>query len=160
MVKRYLKDLVEKTKKHLNEVIKIKKEPHAIASGFAIGTFIAILPTFGFGILIGLFVILIFKRISKLAMLAAFAVWNPLILTLMYPMDYYVGELLIINEPVYSYKLEIFNQLFIYSRRFMIGSIVIGITFALLSYLIVLILLLRFYEKENLKKILKEELIR
>jgi len=160
MTKKYFKNIAEKTKKHLNEVIKIKKEPHSIASGFAIGTFIAILPTFGFGILIGLFVILIFKKISKLSMLAAFAIWNPLILAMMYPLNYYVGNILITNEPIYNYRFEILNQIFIYSRRFMMGSIVVGITFALASYLIVLILLLRFYEKEDLKKILKEELIK
>ena len=160
MTKKYFKDITKKIKKHLNEVIKIKKEPHSIASGFAIGTFIAILPTFGFGILIGLFVILIFKKISKLSMLAAFAIWNPLILAMMYPLNYATGNFILLNEPTYKYKFEILNQIFLYSRRFMVGSIIIGITLALTSYLLILILLLRFYKKENLKKILKEELMK
>ena len=64
-----MKNFKEKFKKRLEEVLEIKTSPHSIAAGFAIGTFIAILPTFGLGLFIGIILLFIFKRISKISML-------------------------------------------------------------------------------------------
>ena len=43
-----MKYLKTRIKHHFGAVLKTKHSPHAIASGFAIGTLIAILPTPGF----------------------------------------------------------------------------------------------------------------
>lgn len=137
----------EKIKRHFEEVIKIKRDPHAIASGFALGTFIAILPTFGFGIFIGLLLILIFKRISKISLLLSFAFWNPLILALIYPICYGAGSLVLSNIPSRTYEIEILNQIFVYSRRFLVGSFVLAVTLAIAGYLLVLVLIYRYYKK-------------
>ena len=143
-----IKKLKERIIKHLDKVAEIKTSPHSIASGFAIGTFIAIFPTFGFGIFIGLIVLFIFKRLSKLSMFASFAIWNPVILALMYPLDYAVGSLVLTGTPTKIYKIEILNYLFVHSRRFLVGSTILAITISLATYLLVLILV-DYYQKKN-----------
>ena len=111
-------NIINKIKKHLEEVIKIKTSPHSIALGFAIGTFIAISPTFGLGIFIGLFIIFIFKKISKISLLIALAIWNPLTLLAVHPINYKIGNFILSNAPVKTYSSEILNKLFVYSVRY------------------------------------------
>lgn len=47
-----VKSFKEKIMHHFHEALRIKKSPHSIALGFGIGTFIGILPTPGFGVLL------------------------------------------------------------------------------------------------------------
>ncbi|MBU3923706.1 MAG: DUF2062 domain-containing protein [Nanoarchaeota archaeon] len=142
-------------KKHFKEVMEIKTSPHSIATGFALGTLIAILPTFGLGILIGLLIIWIFKRISKISMLVAFAIWNPLVLAILYPLEYSVGNFFMPTLPITKFKIQILNQLFIYTARFLLGSLVLSITASILSYILVL-LLVKKYQKQKLKSLTTE----
>ena len=126
--------------------------------GFALGTLIAILPTLGLGVFIGLGLILIFKKVSKVSMLIAFIIWNPLILALMYPLDYAVGDFILRGVPVKTYKTELLNKLFVYSRRFIVGGIINGIVISIISYIIVLYFAYRYQRKRA--KGLKEEIIK
>jgi hypothetical protein len=145
--KKYFINFKEKIKRHLGEVVSIKKSPHSIAAGFAIGTLIAVLPTFGLGIFIGLLVLLIFKRVSKISMFISFALWNPFILALLYPVSYSIGNLIFRKEPVKIYDVEILNNIFVYSRRFLLGSLVLSVTLAIASYLLILILVYRYHHR-------------
>ncbi len=147
--------MFKKLKKRLEEVAEIKTSPHSIAAGFAIGTLIAILPTFGLGIFIGLAVVFIFKKVSKISLLISFVVWNPAVLFSLYPLSYRIGDLFLANIPVHSYKIQILNQIFVHSRRFLVGSVVLAVTVAIASYLVILILA-DFYQRKKIKG-LKEE---
>lgn len=153
-----IRKLKDKIKQHLKEVIELKTSPHSIAMGFALGTLIAILPTFGLGIFIGLGLLLIFKKVSKVSMLISFVVWNPLILALMYPLDYKVGDYILAGLPVKIYKIEFLNQLFVYSRRFIVGSIINAIIISIISYIFILCFAYK-YQKKKVKGI-KEEIIK
>ena len=150
-----MKNFKEKIKKRIQEVLEIKTSPHSIAAGFAIGTLIAILPTFGLGIFIGIVLLFIFKRISKLSMFVSFAIWNPLILASLYPASYAIGDIVLKNYPLRTYKIEILNQIFTHSRRFLVGSTILAITVAIASYLLILVLI-DYSQREKLKG-LKEE---
>ena len=133
MIKRYYK----KVKEHFNEVLKIKKTPHSIALGFSLGTLIAILPTFGFGILFGLVALMIFKKASKVSMLISFAVWNPLILFSLYGLSFKLGEFILRDVPIRVYRIEFLNELFLYSRKFLVGNLILATTISLLSYILI-----------------------
>ena len=87
-----IKEHFKTTKEHVKRVIRIEESAHSIATGFAVGTMLALLPTFGLGIFIGLAVIIIFKKISKISMIASFAFWNPILLIPMYTLSYKIGE--------------------------------------------------------------------
>ena len=141
------KNYKNKIKKHFEEVIRIKTSPYSIALGFAVGTAIAVLPTFGLGVFIGLLVVLIFKKISKISMFAAFAVWNPLVLFSLYGLAYKMGDFLLTGIQSKTYSFWLWNQLFNYSRRFLIGNLILTILLTEASYVIVYYLAKRYYKK-------------
>ena len=153
-----IKKLKNKIKQHLKKVIELKTSPHSIAMGFALGTLVAILPTFGLGIFIGLGLLLIFKKVSKVSMMISFAVWNPLVLALMYPLDYKVGEYILTDIPTKTYKIELLNQLFVYSRRFIVGGIINAIIISTICYVLVLYFAYKYQKKKS--KGIKEEIIK
>lgn len=121
-------------KDHLKEVSRIKKAPHSVAGGFALGTFISILPTFGFGILIGLLLLLFFKKISKISLLVSFAVWNPLILATVYPVSYIVGNAILSESTA---EVGIINKILSSPKSFLLGSFISAIVVSIISYLFV-----------------------
>ncbi|MBU0760635.1 MAG: DUF2062 domain-containing protein [Nanoarchaeota archaeon] len=139
--------MIQKIKKHFKEVLEIKTAPKEIAAGFALGTFLAILPTFGFGVLIGLLVILIFKRVSKISMIVAFAIWNPLVLIPIAALSYKIGDIILSEVPRYSFKIEVINQVYVYSRRFILGNIIVATTFTIISYFVVYFSVNRYQKK-------------
>jgi len=137
----------EKLKAHFKEIIKIRDSPHAIATGFAIGTAIAILPTFGLGALIGLAIALIFKRISKLSLFAAFLVWNPFILAPLTLLDYEIGNFLLKGDSILVHNLEFLEILTHYSKAYLLGNLIVTIIVSSLSYLVIYILVNKHQER-------------
>ena len=89
-------------------------------------------------------------------MLISFAVWNPLVLALMYPLDYAVGNYILGDFPVKTYKIELLNQLFVHSRRFIVGSIINAVIISFLCYVIILYFAYRYHRKRT--KGIKEEI--
>jgi len=158
-----MKKAWNKLKTHFKGVLRIKSSPHSIAMGFALGTLIAILPTFGLGIFIGLGIILIFKKISKISMMVSFIIWNPVVLFFMYGLSYTIGDFLFIGSPIKTYELEILNKLFVYSRRFLIGNLILAVSLSMVCYFIVFFST-RYYQKthplKKIEKIIQEELQR
>lgn len=143
MIKKYN----EKLKQHFHDLFKLQKSPESLAMGFALGTLIAILPTFGFGILIGLLVILVFEKISKLSMLVSFAFWNPLLLAPLSVLSYKLGDILLGTEPIIDYKLTVLQNFFVFTKRYLLGNLIIAITFTVVSYFIIYYLAKK-YNKE------------
>jgi hypothetical protein len=152
-----IKRIKNKLKKHLDEVLKVKTSPHSIAMGFALGTIIVILPTFGLGIFIGLFLLLFLKRVSKVSMFVSFAFWNPIVLALLYPLEYSIGNFLLPNSPIIKFKLEIFNQLFLYTRGYLVGTFILAIFAGIFFYIFLLIISTKYQNKKIAS--LKEEIV-
>ena len=141
-----IKNIKSKLKRYFNKVIKLKTSPHSVAAGFSIGTLIALLPTFGLGLLIGLAVLFIFKKISKISLLLSFIFWNPLVLAFTYPLSFSIGNKILSNSSVKVYSTEFLNSFFAYTRRFLVGNFILAVTLALASYLVIL-LIINFYKK-------------
>ena len=55
-------------RRHFIEVLRAKTSGHSVAFGFALGSFIAISPTPGFSILLGIAMVAIFKKLNKLSL--------------------------------------------------------------------------------------------
>ncbi|MFH1788114.1 MAG: DUF2062 domain-containing protein [Candidatus Altiarchaeota archaeon] len=146
MVKKYLRDRV---RSHLAEVFKTKTSPHSIALGFAIGTFIGILPTPGFGVLMGLLVILVHERVNKLALFTALALWNPLTLVLVYWASYRIGDVIFGSIPAEKYSIVILNHAYNFTRRFLVGNLVLATTMSTLSYFTVKKIARRYQSKKG-----------
>ena len=141
--------IYNKLKSHIKEVIEIKTSPESIAAGFSIGTLIAVLPTFGLGILIGLIVLFLFKKVSKISMFLAFAIWNPLVLLLLYPFEYALGNYLLIDIPITKFRLEILNQIFVYTGRYLLGSFIFATIISFISYFLIYFFSKKFQESKK-----------
>jgi uncharacterized protein len=151
MIKRY----VEKIKHHFREVIKLKTTPQTIALGFAIGTFISVLPTPGFNILLGLLIVLIFERVSKLSLFGAILFWNPITSIPIYWLNHKVGDLLFGSAPVVKYNIIFVDFVYNFSRRYLLGSVINGIIISALCYLIVWFIASKYYKSKKVDEIAK-----
>lgn len=144
-----------KIKHHFSEVSKIKTSPESIALGFAVGTFIAILPTFGLGIFIGLLVVLIFEKVSKVSLIAAFAVFNPAIEFALYALNYSIGYSILAGRDVSEATVEIYNNLFVYTQRLFVGSVITATILGVLSYFLIYYAV-KAYQKRFLTELMEE----
>jgi len=133
-VKKQKDKLQFKIKRHFVEVLKSKNSDHSIARGFAMGTFVALLPTPGISTLIGVLMIAIFKKINKVAVFVALAIWNVWTVIPFYWASLELGDFIFKEVPAHHFEVEYFNQIYLYSRRFIVGSLVISIPFSFLCY--------------------------
>ncbi len=126
-----------KLRGHIDEIIKTKMSPHSIALGFSLGTFISIIPTPGINLLLGLLVVALFPKISKYAVLVGILFWNPLISAPLYPLAYEVGDRFFGAMSIEQYQLVFLNTIYNFTRRFLVGVIIIAASVAVLSYPVV-----------------------
>lgn len=96
-MRKHFNNIKKHITKHYDKAIKQKATPHSIAIGFSIGTFIAIFPTFGLGLLVVLFIMLFYKSMSKIAAIAGLAFWN---IFMMLPIFYFSSKIgkFVVNE--------------------------------------------------------------
>jgi len=137
MVRKHYHNYKKKIKKHFHEVMKEQKSSHSIAFGFAIGTFITILPTPGFNILMAFLIALVYEKVNKISLFFSLAIWNPFTLIPMYALSLKIGNLLFGPLAVVEYDLSFFDMVFNYSRRFLIGNVILATFTALASYFII-----------------------
>ncbi|HRU67279.1 MAG TPA: DUF2062 domain-containing protein [Bacteroidia bacterium] len=124
----------ESIRTFLVKIIRQNASPHRLALSFAIGTFIAILPLFGFGIILGLIVVMVFKQLNKPALMSAFVVWNPLIVVPLMAISYHI---FFGSAEVIKYKIELLNHLITFTRRFLVGHLIITADLSIISYLVI-----------------------
>lgn len=136
-MKNYKNRLVFKLKRHFLEVLRTKTSDHSVAMGFAIGSFVAILPTPGISILIGIAIVAIFKKINKYALFLAMIVWNIWTLAPIYWASYEIGQAIFGDTEVIVWEFEQLDQVFEYTRRFMVGNLFLSIPISVLSYFLV-----------------------
>ncbi len=129
--------LVRRLKEHFAEVARTKTSPHKIALGFAIGTLLAILPTPGFGILIGLAIIALYPDVNKYALLIAMFIFNPITNVPFYLMRLKIGNMLFGSEPVIRYNVIILDTVYNFTRRFLVGNMLVASSVSFCSYFIV-----------------------
>lgn len=124
-------------KNHFKEIAKLKKSPLSIATGAAVGTFISILPTPFMNIFIGLIIILLFKKINKFSLFGSMLFWNPLTLVPIYYYSYKIGDYIFDSSPVLKIEFNLVEQVFNFSRRFLVGNIIIAIIISILTFLLI-----------------------
>lgn len=122
---------------HFKAVLALKTSPHSLAFGFSIATLISTLPTFGFGTLIGMGIVLVYKQISKVALFAGLAFWNPLFIIPVYSGAFWLGDWIFGEAPILVYEVGLLEQALGYTRRFLVGNIAIALVLSILGYCLV-----------------------
>ncbi len=131
-------------KRHFVEVIKSNTSDRSIAWGYALGTFVAVLPTPGISTLIGFALIAVFKQINKISVFIAMAVWNAFTVLPMYWLSHRIGHFLFASESTFHFRFELLDQIYQYSRRFLIGNLFVSIPLAIISYYLALFMVRKF----------------
>jgi len=139
-------------KKYVKSIASIKKSPHSIALGFAVGSFIAIMPTLGTGPLIALVVLLIFTKLNKIALFGSFLIWNPLVMTSVYYLSYKIGNLVFGRAPLIAFEFSISNIIKFFSLKFLVGNTILAILVSVLSYFIIKTIAVNYQKKILTKK--------
>jgi uncharacterized protein len=108
---------------------------HSIAFSFALGTFIAILPTPGFGVFIALLIAYFYKKLNNVSILASFAFWNPLLLAPVYVLSFKIGDWFF-DSPTVTMITDIqwVNTVIYYLKSYLIGNIISAVVFSSLCY--------------------------
>ena len=119
------------------KLLKQKKSSHSIALGFAIGTFIGIIPTPGISIILGLLIVLIYRKVNKYSLFIAILFWNTLALAPMYYLSYKIGDLLFGDLPLFEYNVPILNQIYNFTKRYLRGNFILAVSVSIASYFIV-----------------------
>lgn len=141
--------------RQFKDILKSNSSPESLAMGFSLGTLIAILPTPGFGVFVALFIALFFKKINKVAILASFTFWNPVIVAPIYWLSFELGHLFFTPDPSIRFDMAIFDQLYHYSGKFILGNAMIAIFMSTISYVIVYFLAVKYLRKKSIQGLLE-----
>ena len=128
------KRMAARLRQYFHDVNETKSSERAIALGFAIGTLIAILPFFGLGVFIALLVVLFYRNVNKLALFGALALWNPVTLIPIYTLSYSIGDMIFGGAPIVEIQLTFFDQVHQFTRRFLVGNVLLAASFSLFGY--------------------------
>lgn len=127
-------------KLHLIRLARIKSSPDAVARGMALGIFIGFTPFFGFHILIALFFAFILQQ-NKIATFVGVWITNPLTAPFIYALEYEIGRMLLAKPAI---GVVLFNRELTWDTALQLGlplglgSIVLGLPVALISYALTL----------------------
>jgi uncharacterized protein len=133
-----LRRLIRNTRREAHELLQSSTSAHTIARGAAIGTFIGIMPTPGIGLLLGVLVAAFYKKANAFAVFAGMALWNIFTLPPLYMLSYNLGNFLLGSNPVVEYQVTIAEQVYHYTKRFLLGTTIIAPIIAAVVYVAVL----------------------
>jgi uncharacterized protein (DUF2062 family) len=144
-----LKALCMSIKCQFNKMLSLNTSPHEIAIGFAVGSFIVILPSLFLDVPILILLTFLFPKINKLAALSALVVWNPLVLWPLYGVGYFTGAVFFPNLPAVGLDIPLLGKLVsFFSLRFLAGMAVLAAVLAVIGY-IALWMVVRLYQKKK-----------
>jgi len=116
------KGFISQLQWRLSALLNTNASAKALASSFAMGTLISVLPTPGLNFLLAAFLLTRFKQLNKAALLAAVGVWNGFVVAPLYALSYQVGGFLFGTAP---------EQLI---KGFLVGNLIIAISITAVSY--------------------------
>jgi len=141
----------------LVRVLKENDNPHEVALGVAIGSFIGILPLYGLHTVLCLIALFLIPRVNKLAiLLGANVSLPPTIVTITWT-AYDIGRIVLVNEHypplsweyLKSFKILKGNEFY---YPLFVGSVVLGLLVAAVLYLITWAVASHLRKKHALKK--------
>jgi uncharacterized protein (DUF2062 family) len=124
-------------KEQMQTALQADASPHQIAKGFAVGTFISLLPMPGIDFLVATGLLAIFKQLNKVAIYSAFAVWNTLVVAPLYVLSSKLGALAFTTRPFHAFDWVFGTYLNETVKYFLVGNLVLALTLTAVSYILV-----------------------
>lgn len=136
--------------------ILINDEEQLVAFGFGVGTFIALLPTPGFSIFIGLGAAAFMKAACRPGILLAMVIWNIWTLIPIYAASAWIGEFIFTTDPPVYFHAEFLNQVVHFTRRLLVGNLIISIPLSFACYHLALQLIRKLKSRKGPETILRK----
>ena len=133
MIRERLVRYRERARRDLTAAFREEHSEHEVALSFAIGAFVTVLPTGGLGI--GLFFVFasLWSWISKPAIFASIAVFNPLVKPAVYVASFQVGGLFV-STPSITEVNPSPDMAAAAAVQLLVGNVTLAVVFALVGY--------------------------
>ncbi len=150
----------DQLKKRMKAILALDSHPSHIAGGFAVGVFIGITPLFGLHTPLAIASAYIF-RLNKITTITGAWLNTPLTVVPVLMASYRLGEFILGQSPQsVSFEILDWHHLKGYAAALFIGSSIIGLAAALLSYFICYWMVVRFRRKDpGLDELTRESLL-
>lgn len=144
--------LVQLVKEKAVELLKADASAHNQAMGFAVGTFISLLPTPGLNFALALLLASWF-RLHRATVLVSLAVWNVFVTAPLFALSYRLGNILFPAPATASVSAQWQAQVISFVQGFLVGNLIIAVGITAVSYTIVLFIVWLFRDKQQAKTI-------
>lgn len=138
MVRQRLSRTLNRVREELTSALLEDHSSQQIAISFGIGMFITALPTLGTGFVAMAVLVLLFKQLSKIAMLASVIVLNPVVKWGVYGSSYWLGQRLLGPAPVALFDQSLRSAGTDVLVRLWLGNIILAVVLSLGGYLLAL----------------------
>lgn len=112
--------------------------PHEIATSFAFGSFVTMLPTLGTGIVLFVVIAAVTARVSRIALFTPVLIFNPAVKWGVYGTSFWLGSVMlgpVADGSVLDLSLSAGPDVLV---RLVVGNLVLAVAVALVGYVIVL----------------------
>jgi len=128
--------LFRQLKVGFKKLLHLRDSTHEIALGFAVGVFVGVFPTFGFGALV-LGALAIVIRFNFVASLIGTLINNPLFTPFWLISSYKVGEL--VTKAGIKINEDFLKNTFNFTLSYLVGNIILSVVSGIISYFVVYI---------------------
>ena len=141
--------MLKRLKRAVSELSRLKGRPENVASGFGIGMGLGVSPFWGLLTPVCMFCCWLISGSQAAAMLAMWAI-APLFYVVIFPLEIWVGSLILGGEPAYAIVGELvktrdWSQLLTLGKGWVVGFFPVGLLFGLLCWAMALGLLRRLH---------------
>lgn len=143
--------LFQAAKEKVNRLLKAEASAQNQAMGFAIGTFISLLPTPGFNFAIAL-LLASWLRLHKATVLLSLTIWNVFVTAPFFALSYRLGNWLFPAPATASVAEQWQAQVISFVKGFLVGNLIIAAAVTAVSYTIVF-LITWFIQEQQQKKV-------
>ena len=140
--------LLNTAKEKADALLKAEASAQNQAMGFAVGTFISLLPTPGFNFALALLLASWF-RLHKATVLLSLAIWNVFVAAPFFALSYRLGEWLFPAPATASVTAQWQAQVISFVQGFLMGNLIVAGVVTAVSYTIVLLIIWLLREKRS-----------
>jgi uncharacterized protein (DUF2062 family) len=132
--------ITKRVKEAVRALLQADATAHNQAMGFAVGTFISLLPTPGFNLALAL-LLASWLRLHRATVLVSLAVWNVFVTAPLFALSYRLGNILFPAPATSSVTAQWQAQVISFVQGFLVGNLIIAVSLTAVSYTIVLFII-------------------